>query len=163
MFHAGNEIGWRAFIDHVSLLPGNHVGLNAAISKVARQFIIGPTQDSVERHIRYMGQGAGHTFNPQMWASHRMQIVHEFEWYRLVRALQYAPEADVRDRFALDFTGLDGAWHPPIVLLPTNLPEFRTGLRLRGRTIELAMSEVPGFTDYSTETFPWKEKLEGDS
>jgi hypothetical protein len=160
MFHSGDEGGWRAFIDHVWLQPNNHVGLNAAMSKIAHEFLVGSTRESVERHAGYMGQDAeaGYTFNPQMWTSHRMQIVHEFEWYRLVRSLQYSPEDNIIDRFALDFAVQDADWSPPIVMVPTNLPEFQTGLRLRGRSIELAMSEVPGFTDYSPGPFRGKAK-----
>jgi len=86
-----------------------------------------------------------------------MQIVHEFEWYRLIGAMQYAPEQDVNDRFALDFSALRGDWIPPVVMFPANLPEFTTGLKLRGRIIELAMSVVPGFTDYSSKKFPWEK------
>lgn len=156
MFHGSEGVGWRAFIDHAQLKPSNYLRLNAAMSTVAGEFLAGPTRESVEQHIHCMGQDSGDTFNPQMWTSHRMQIVHEFEWYRLVRALRYAPEQDVDDRFALDFTNLTDDWAPPAVFLPTNLPEFVTGLKLRGRIIELAMSEVPGFTDYSSEQFPWE-------
>lgn len=161
MFHTGDH--WRAFVEHKQLNTNNHVGLNAAISRMAHEFIVGPTCQSVETHVSYMGQNkeANDTFTPQMLTSHRMQIVHEFEWYRLASALRYSPRADVSDRFALDFEGAEGAdddWSPPIVLLPTNLPEFKTGLRLRGRCIELAMSVVPGFTDGSPPPFPWDEE-----
>lgn len=157
MFYGGKEIGWRSFIDHAQLKPNNYLRFNAAVSDTAGKYLIGPTRESVERHIHYMGEDADTTFNPQMWTSHRMQIVHEFEWYRLVRALQYAPEEDVDDRFSLDLTSLGDGWKPPIFLVPTNLPEFTTGLKLHGRIIELAMSEVPGFTDYSSKEFPWEE------
>ena len=36
-----------------------------------------------------------------------------------------------------------------VPIVPVNLPQFRTGLRLRGRSIDLSMTEVPGFTDYT--------------
>jgi hypothetical protein len=41
-------------------------------------------------------------------------------------------------------------------LMPANLPEFTSGLQLNGRFIELYMSEVPGYTDYSPRPFPWE-------
>lgn len=157
MFHAGADGGWRAFIDHVWLVPNNQFGLNAAMSKAAREFLVGPTEDSLRQHVRYMGSQASVTFNPMMHTSHRMQIVHEFEWYRLVRAMRFAPDESRADRFDLHFSDLGEDWSPPLVPIPVNLPEFKSGLSLRGRTITLSMSVVPGFTDYAEGPFPWEQ------
>jgi hypothetical protein len=147
MYHAGEDRGWRAFIDHAHLKPKSYLRLNLLTSRVAREFIVGPTQQSVEQQANHMGQDSGKTFTPQMRTSHRMQVVHEREWYRLIGAMRYTPEQDVSDRFAFDFSALIGDWAPPIAIFPKNFQGFTTGLKLRGRVIELAMSTVPGYTD----------------
>ena len=142
----------------------NHVGLNASTSKLADRFLVGPTRESVEQHAKYMSKNRDEgidTFIPQMWTSHRMQIVHEFEWHRLVRAIEYEFGDERVGRFELNFGESDDDWYPPTVIIPTNLPEFSTGLELRGRTIILGMSEVPGFTDYSPRPFPWEREPDG--
>jgi hypothetical protein len=95
------------------------------------------------------------TFIPQQVNSHRMQIVHENEWDRLVCAIGHRP-ADLEDQeFEIDWKEVASDRHV-MPLIPTNLPEFKSGLRLRGRSIDLGMTEVPGFTDYSPGPFPWE-------
>jgi hypothetical protein len=37
-------------------------------------------------------------------------------------------------------------WEPPAVVLPTNLPEFPSGLSLEESSIWLRFNEAPGFT-----------------
>jgi Protein of unknown function (DUF4238) len=161
MFHTGDtDSGWRAFIGYDSLAQDNHRGLNAATSRLAHDYIVGPTRESVLRHSQYMGERKDdhdHNFNPTMLTSHRMQIVHEFEWHRLVEATTYDFSDDRMRSFELSFkSGEKSEWYPPTTMIPANLPRFTTGLSLRGRTITLEMSEVKGFTDGSPGPFPWE-------
>jgi hypothetical protein len=109
-----------------------------------------------------MGWRVGVTFSPQMWISRRMQIVQEFKWHRLARALNYTPDDDSEDRVAFNLTGLEGGWSPPFVPFPANLPEFHMRLRLRGVPLNLQMTGVSGFTDSSSGSFPWEVVQKGE-
>ena len=90
-----------------------------------------------------------------------MQIVHENEWDRLVCAIQQRPE-DLEDQeFEIDYKVVTSDWYVA-PLIATNLAEFKSGLRLRGKSIDLAMTKVPGFTDYAPSPFPWEKSETGD-
>lgn len=135
-------------IFHVDLSPGNFVGFNKSMAEIAREFIVGPSAASVDDRAPILdgSQRLPAEHCETLWPSHRMQIVHELEWYRLASAIQY-PATDPRcGRFAIDWKAVAQGWHP-LPYLATNLPEFPTGLRLHGNSIALLMTGYPGFTD----------------
>jgi hypothetical protein len=68
-------------------------------------------------------------------------VVHEFEWWRLARAINRSP-AEITD-FELSFAiaNDDDFW--PAVVLPVNLPEFESGLSLDAEVISLRLNSQP--------------------
>lgn len=145
---------WRALIERTPLKPRSHLTLNRTIARYARDFIIGSDVHTVESSLTDLqGPPPPETLTPQTATSHRMQIVHENEWDRLVCAIRHYPGELKDQQFEIDWDVVTGDWYI-VPLLPLNLPEFKTGLRLRGRSIALNMSEVPGFTDYGSGSFP---------
>jgi hypothetical protein len=160
---------WRALIEREDLRPRRHATLNASLARFAREFIIGPDRGGVEAYASELEvAGPPTTLIPQSITSHRMQIVHEMDWDRLVCAIKHTPE-DLKDiGFEIDWSAVTNDWYVP-PFLPTNMPEFKGALKLRGRSISLCMGEVPGFTDHSEGPFPWEkpksetEAAEGES
>lgn len=158
MFYAGSESKWRAFVEYTQLPLGNHVGLNRSISQSAHEFILGSTYDSVQSQAAERGKGkdTASTISPLMLTSHRMQIVHEFEWYRAVSAVKFSPGDNQISEFEIDWAEVGRDWSPATIFMSPTLPTFTTGLSLRGRTLVLGMTAVPGFTDYAPGPWPWQ-------
>jgi hypothetical protein len=162
LFDAGNG-EWRALIEHVHLSPDEHVGLNNVLAAGASEFIAGEIRAAVDAYHATMqqpqpDQGAA---SLDSLPSHRMQIVHDKEWYRLASVIRL-PATDERVReFKIDWEAIGKAWYPPVVLT-LNRPMFGTGLRQRGRSIDLCLTEVPGYTDYSPGPFPWETEERAD-
>jgi hypothetical protein len=155
LFHSSTG-EWRALIERQDMRPRNHIALNASIAEFAREFIIGPNRDAVEAHARELkSSGPPETLIPQSVTSHRMQIVHEMEWDRLVCAIRHTPKELKDIGFDIDWNVVASDWYV-MPLVPTNMPDFQGGIQLRGKSISLYMSEVPGFTDYAEGPFPWE-------
>jgi Protein of unknown function (DUF4238) len=157
MLFCASDGEWRALIERGPMKPKTHIGLNRTVARYARDFMIGPTAQSVESYLTdFRHPSPPDTLTPQAATSHRMQIVHENEWDRLVCAIARDPD-ELRDQqFKIDWNVVASDWYT-IPLSAMNLPEFNTGLRLRGRSIVLDMTEVPGFTDYKPGPFPWEK------
>jgi hypothetical protein len=153
LFDAGGG-NWRAFIERRSLRWGSHHGLNVLTAQAARKFVVGPKRDSVEQYREALEFPPYETMIPQVVTSPRMQVVHELDWDRLATAIAYDSTDPRLPGFEIDWATVSASWHV-LPLLPANLPEFTTGLQLRGRSIWLYMTEVPGFTDYLAGPFPW--------
>jgi hypothetical protein len=142
---------WRAPIEHRHLRANDHSSLNDRLADFCQQSIFGPTRESVERQASRMG-GAGEVPpDPGLVGlapRHRICVAHEFEWHRLVTVLAMAPGDSRVSTFPIDWSVVASDWcSPPI--FPLNLPTFPSGLRWNGRAINLALNEVPGFTDES--------------
>jgi hypothetical protein len=155
LFYSGDG-EWRALIERMPLEPRSHLSLNTAIARSAKDFIIGPAAQVVESYREDFQSPAPPAMLTALDAtSRRMQVVHENEWDRLVSAIGHHLD-DLKDQqFEIDWKAVTSDWYV-MPLIPTNLPEFKTGLRLRGRSIDLGMTEVPGFTDYAPGPFPWE-------
>jgi hypothetical protein len=70
---------------------------------------------------------------------------HEFDWHRLATIVTKPPTEEVDPQW-FDVEALQSDWHPKI-FFPDNLPEFRSGLVLHDTTIEVALSDRPGFPE----------------
>jgi hypothetical protein len=141
---------WQAFIDHEALSRQDVWGLNGAVATAAQEFIVGSTRKALEAYAaRFRDPPMPVEMIEWIWPSHRMMLMHEWEWYRLASAIRY-PAGDSRlASFDVDFEVIAADWHPT-VFLGVNIPEFATGLRCRGKSIEFGMTEVPGFTGSSS-------------
>jgi len=71
----------------------------------------------------------------------RVLVVHEFEWWRLARAIRHSP-AEIID-FELSFERANDYDWWPAVMLPANLPDFESGLSLEGDVISLWLNSQP--------------------
>ncbi|MBL7492551.1 DUF4238 domain-containing protein [Frankia sp. AgB1.9] len=146
---------WLAPIERVHLPVDAHIEFNSCLARVTQEFLVGPTQDSVELMRPALNEPRGVPATMAMLPSHRMQIVHEFEWHRAVSAIQHPSDSPALQINEVDLEEIARGWSPPMVI-PTNLPVFNTRLRRRGRSIEFGLEGVPGFTDYVPGPFPWE-------
>jgi hypothetical protein len=141
---------WRAFIEHHDLAVGDHINFNKTMAAIGSEFLVGPTEESVLSLAEQMDQP--NVVSPEMvaslWPRPLMRVAHEWEWHRLVTAIQKkSSELTTHNFQAFDAKALAKGWCP-MLFFPINLPDFPTGIRLlKNMTIGLAMTEVSGFTD----------------
>lgn len=77
------------------------------------------------------------------WTGTREEkVAHEFDWHRLAGMID-KPFDSHANLQKMDLTG-DAEWCPPI-MVPANLPEFRSGLRLDGKVMYLELDPRDGF------------------
>jgi len=149
---------WLVDVEHTTLDREQARSLNEVAASVTLRFVYGPDRELVadlKSSIRRAMEASGgmamdHLLDPLSLTdlSKRLLIAHEFEWWRVAAALTRTPE----DLAQSDLSAIDWAavppdrWRPPAVMLPANLPEFPTGLTLVGERLDLALDEIPGFT-----------------
>lgn len=142
------EDHWVAKLEHVELPVGDARSFNEALSHCAREFVAGPTRESVEGHADILTHpvmkvpGIKGVFPVRP----RLLVAHEFEWHRLVSAHRSGHLTAGEAIQGWDAKHLVAAGSPKL-FLPTNLPDFPTGLACDGTTVRLTLQEVPGFTD----------------
>ncbi|MGX7680670.1 DUF4238 domain-containing protein [Jatrophihabitans sp. DSM 45814] len=153
-------MGWTAEIDHRDL-PRVEVGShNQALAIVTTEFMFGSSSRELRRAASFYPDARP---NPELtmerWPqNHRLRLVHEYEWHRLVTASvkPFAALSKMRKPFQrITPDVLARGWHP-VMILSVNLPEFLTGLSLNGESIRLDLHDVPGFTD-SLGPPPWMQ------
>lgn len=138
---------WRSVIETVHLTRGGEAGLNESMAHAAREFVLGPTQSSVAELAPILSHKSPLSDSElmQRWPfSHRMLVVHDLEWFRIVSAV-CDKDTSKHKHFEVDAEVLAQGWVPPIHLA-VNLPPFLTGLRRRQQSIYLNLSGAPGFT-----------------
>lgn len=139
---------WRAFMDHRTLTENDQKNFNEAMANISRGFIAGPDAASLEPHKEALARKKLKAeFVEAFWPNPLIRVAHEFEWYRAVTAISKKSgnltQAAMQD---MDWDVIARDW-APMVILPTNLRDFPSGLLLQKDKIALAMTEVPGFTD----------------
>lgn len=139
---------WRAFIDHRTLTENDQINFNEAMANISRGFIAGPDAVSLEPHKEALARKKLKAeLVEAFWPNPLVRVAHEFEWYRAATAISKKSgnltQAAMQD---MDWDVIARDW-APMVILPTNLRDFPSGLLLQKDKIALAMTEVPGFTD----------------
>ena len=78
-------------------------------------------------------------------------ISHEFEWYSVARiSADHLSPTNARKIFLNRpnlYMGID-RWSPPMVMLPSNLKPFRSGIKIRGRKMFLDLHAPRDFKSY---------------
>jgi len=141
-----SEGRWVPLITHSDLGPGNHLGLNQVLASSAHRFVFGPDEQAITPHL---GRATAPSRIPESeelgFIAGTLSVVHEFAWHRLVGVLEKSPfDADTWD-FSIDLQAVAAGWMP-LVILPTNLPEFPPSLSRSGPVISIHLYDVPGFT-----------------
>jgi hypothetical protein len=142
---------WNAAIERGVLAAGSATALNALQARRADRLILGPRRKALELLREPLNAERAEGPEPlAAWGIHPLAlVVHEFEWWRVVRALRMRPE-DIDD-FRLDFRLVDETEWYPSPILPTNLPEFESGLSLEGSLIRLTFTEGSDVNPASTQ------------
>ena len=139
---------WFAIVDNDYLTSSGNTGLNRSIAAVARDFVVGPTIQSVTEVAHAFGKLPDHRPLMEAWPFTNKELrENQYHWYRLV-SLTYTNEApprlleDTDIETAIDWSGLAEGWMPQVVMLG-NAPVRQLGLELHGRTIELTLRDSP--------------------
>jgi hypothetical protein len=137
---------WAPVLQHRLVNERVAHGLNEATAVLARSFIVGSGKLDLARFAKKLRRDQ-ETPEPVHvgFPGGRLAIVHEHEWFRLVSATTYPPGDNRVAKFALDWSAIGAGW-APMVILPVNLPEFPTGLKLTNSVISLELSHVEGFS-----------------
>jgi hypothetical protein len=136
---------WLAVIEREELAAGAAIEWNRMTALRAQRLVLGADESDVEPYDGDLTAERREYGDPFPTFGGRLRIMHEFEWYRCAAAARRRPE-DV-GAFKLDFAAdLGDGWRPAGVMLPTNLPEFATGLSLESSSIWLRFTEAQGFT-----------------
>lgn len=141
------ESGWRAEIEHRELTEPSSAALGVAVARYAREFVAGPTAESLEASQSVFNEPPEDTpsIHALMGIRHRMLIAHEFEWHRLVSFLASGGASESLQKW--DPKAVVEGPHSPVLVLPVNLPEFPTGLSRLDGIVYLWLDEVAGWTD----------------
>lgn len=146
LFDAGDG-DWRAFISHDQIGTGALRILNERMAHTARRFVAGERERTISGLAGMMREATcPNHVSLAVLPSHRLQTVHEAQWFRLVTAIRRSAKDPRLRGFDVDWRVVADGWHPPF-FAPMNLPSYNCGLGLRGRALELGMQGVPGFTD----------------
>jgi hypothetical protein len=138
---------WMALVERSQMDAAEADSFNRCVAHNAERLIFGSAEWIVGRYGAELRKGHPPAEGPisGLRLDPRILVAHEFEWHRLAAALARGmPETET---FPVDFASLPQEWYVPIVILPTNLPEFPTGLRLMGNLLWLLLFGVDGFTD----------------
>lgn len=147
----GSTGQWRTPIERRALAKNDQKNFNEAMANISDGFIAGPDAASLELHKATL---ARKELNAKLveafWPTPRIRIAHEFEWFRAVTAISDKSSALTQLSLQhMDWGVIARDWAPGVIL-PTNLKEFPSGLLLQKDRIAFAMTEVPGFTDGTT-------------
>jgi hypothetical protein len=141
-----SEGRWVPLVSHSHLAPGNHLGLNRTLASSAHRFVFGPDEKAIIPHLSRQATPSRVPESEELgFITGTLSVVHEFAWHRLVGVLEKSPfDPDTWD-FSLDWHAIAAGW-APLVILPTNLPEFPAPLSRSGPVISIQLYDIPGFT-----------------
>ncbi|WP_155854528.1 DUF4238 domain-containing protein [Arthrobacter sp. MA-N2] len=142
MTHSG--LGWKTIIGRRGAGQDEVKTINRNTAGMAREFVIAGEQQFLKSLNGKWQRPPDRTWLDGGWGcTSEERIAHEFDWHRLVSvaARPYSPDADLQ---SIDKDIWAAEWCPP-PFFPTNLPEFRSGLHLKERTISLDLGPRKGF------------------
>jgi len=145
---------WWAAVEHGGRDALGVRPFNESMARRAVSYVIGPTQQIVERLAPLVGEYAGDAANMmESWPfDHKTRLAHAHEWHRLITATDGNPAPDeLGDLQAADGSTLAAGWHPPVGII-LNMREFPTGLRRIGRVIRLTMEPPQDYQDHFIRT-----------
>ncbi len=137
--------GWSPIIEHS--MGGDVDGLNRAIASIARDFVIGASDQEVIGYKEQLQQETG-VPDPGLlgFPQGRLALAHENEWHRLVSMLRYCP-GDMRvGRFEIDWDEVLSDWSPGIIYVVDLKRLPPTGLHESNGGISLTLHHVDGFS-----------------
>lgn len=137
-------LGWKAIIGRLNAQAGEVRQINYTTACMAREFVVAGEQGPLKALRGKWRQPPERDWLSGGWGcSSEERVAHEFDWHRLVSVASnpYQARPDLQH---IDNEIWAQEWCPP-PMFPDNLPEFRTGLHLNGRTITLELGARNGF------------------
>lgn len=123
---------------------------NDGTARTATSYVIGSDKQVMERLAPLVGQYANASGMMDGFWPYPYQALkaHAWDWHRLVTATgdNCAPD-DLGDLQKIDHAKWVAGWSPPL-MVPINMREFPTGLRLRRNVIYLTMESPSDYSKY---------------
>ncbi|MGO4120706.1 DUF4238 domain-containing protein [Arthrobacter sp. YAF16] len=126
---------WRTLMARHSLAAADVTAINASTASFATEFLIAPNPEALTAATTLWSGPPEMDWLTAGWTGTREEkAAHEFDWHRLARLADepLTPAMDLQE------LGLAEHWSPPL-LLPVNLPDFRSGLHQHGPAIFLEL------------------------
>lgn len=138
-----HEDRWLALFERGTVGAEEATALNRLQAGRAERLIVGASSGSVAAVTEALEGPRIQAPEPlgQWGIDPWVRVVHEFEWWRLARALRRQRD-DITD-FDLDFSVAKATGWWPIPVLPVNLPEFASGLAVHGPVLALTLNDQP--------------------
>lgn len=143
-FHSG--LGWKAHIARTSVTPAEVDLINGATAWTAQEFVVACSRQRLAELPDTWPDRPDPVWLSGGWGcDQREAIAHEFDWHRLATVVGSPGSAQSRQSLQLISPWIySQPWCPPLIL-PANLPEFRTGLHRKGNSLWLELGPRRGF------------------
>ncbi|WP_375342547.1 DUF4238 domain-containing protein [Curtobacterium sp. MCBD17_034] len=114
----GNQ--WKPLLADVPMAPDRLQALKEALARAAREFVVGPTIESVEEYQSIIGKGQDHREMMEAWPRWRTsRSAYSLVWHRLAAlvAANTPPDELVEGTLPpeIDWSLLSGGWIPPLM------------------------------------------------
>lgn len=147
---------WYANIEHLSPPATMFKGMSEQIARASREFIFGARESDVNANKKHTGVEAEEKMPIIMerpWAqmfSREELVAHEAEWQTVagLANLNLSPDEVLKHEFSLEDLDIENKWSPPIVLFPTNLTPFPSGVGVRGKDLVLVLELLDDFESH---------------
>lgn len=144
---------WYANIEHLNPPAAMFKGMSEQMARASKEFIFGTDESSIDANKTHTGIEAEEKMSVIMegpWAqmfSRKELVAHEAEWQTVagLANLNLSPAEVLKHEFSLDDLDLQNKWSPPIVLFPTNLTPFPSGVGIRGNDMVLVLELLDDF------------------
>lgn len=147
VLHIDKSGNWTAHVEHYTISSAEVLSINRTIASYARRIVVASSREEITRVAESAFANATEYHDVMLgWEQITTQarVVHEFDWHRLatltnVPADPLNPLINVQE---WDIATLAKGWCPPLIM-PTNLPDYPSGIDLIGATLTLSVEEIP--------------------
>ncbi|GAA5194637.1 hypothetical protein GCM10023346_22620 [Arthrobacter gyeryongensis] len=143
-FHSG--LGGKALIARTSVTQAEVDKINYTTAYTAQEFVVSNSRQWLtELPKRWLDPPDPVWLSGGWGCDHKERVAHEFDWHRLASvagSTSSTPSTQSLQRISPWIYGQP--WCPPPIL-PSNLPEFRTGLHLKGNKLWIELGPRKGF------------------
>ena len=151
-----DDTTWYANIEHLNPPVAMFKGMSEQIARASKEFIFGTDESSLNANKPHTGIEAKEKMPVIMegpWAqmfSRKELVAHEAEWQTVagLANLNLSPAEVPKHEFSLEDLDMQNKWSPPIVLFPTNLTPFPSGVGIRGNDMVLVLELLDDFDSH---------------
>lgn len=134
---------WQTIIGQRAVTPADVAAINTSTATFSKEFLIASEQHALSPFTEHWDGPPDVDWLTAGWTGTREEkVAHEFDWHRLAGLVDKPFTKDMNLQRP-DFSE-DSGWCPPLAF-PANLPDFQSGLHLRGYVMYLELGPRDGF------------------